>query len=178
VPNASAGRDEPRHASYGDPKWVGVELFRDVIGRFASGVAVVSARVEGVDHLALAGALSSLSMSPPMLLVCLDRDSETSSAIVAARRFAIDVLAETQAYLAQLLDPGPQRPAAEPIAGSRSAARELSGSLAHFECRVAETARGGTHTVFLADVERAVAREGRPLTRFRGDFGGFSGPPG
>jgi flavin reductase (DIM6/NTAB) family NADH-FMN oxidoreductase RutF len=174
VPGASADRDERARAADGDPKRVGVELFRDVVGRFASGVAVVSARVEGVDHLALAGALSSLSMSPPMLLVCLDRDSETSSAIVSARRFAIDVLAETQAYLARLLDPGPRRPAAEPIAASFSAARELSGSLAHFECRLVETARGGTHTVFLADVERAVAREGRPLTRFRGGFGGFS----
>ena len=75
-------------------------LFRDVIGRFASGVTVITTRAEGRDFGTTASAVSSLSMDPPMLLVCLNTESETQRAIHASMRFAVNILGEDQAEVA------------------------------------------------------------------------------
>ena len=151
------------------------KTFRHVIGHFASGVTVLTARHDDGDFGATASAVSSLSLEPPMLLVCLNLKSNTQEAIYRSGRFGVNILDENQGVVA------------ERFASSRKAGQFgglslergngeiplLADSLASCECTVVESVTAGTHRVFLADVTRAIAREGSPLTYFRGEFGRF-----
>lgn len=147
-------------------------VFRDVIGRFASGVTVITTRTGERDHGTTASAVSSLSMDPPMLLVCLNRTSETQAAALEAGRFAVNILGEDQGQLAyRFARKGSDKFEDLPVLRGVTDSPLLPGAIAHIECEVKETVSGGTHTVFLAQVLEASGREGTPLTYFRGKFG-------
>ena len=148
--------------------------FRDVIGRFASGVTVITTRVRDADYGTTASAVSSLSLEPPMLLICMNRTSETGQAIHESGSFVVNILGEHQADVAKRF----ARKAADKFDGvdlerGIDDLPEISQALGHLTCRVAETATGGTHTVFMANVVHAAGTEGSPLTYYRGRFGRF-----
>jgi flavin reductase (DIM6/NTAB) family NADH-FMN oxidoreductase RutF/DNA-binding GntR family transcriptional regulator len=148
--------------------------FRDVIGRFASGVTVITARTDDKDFGTTASAVSSLSLEPPMLLVCLNKTSETRAAVVTAGWFAVNILRDNQADLAYAFaKKAPDKFQDVEVERGQSGAPLIAGALAQIECRIAETATGGTHTVFLGEVQSAVGDEGAPLTYYRGRFGRF-----
>jgi DNA-binding GntR family transcriptional regulator/flavin reductase (DIM6/NTAB) family NADH-FMN oxidoreductase RutF len=152
----------------------GKDSFRHVIGHFASGVTVITARDGGVDFGATASAVSSLSLQPPMLLVCLNTRSTTQQAVHSSRAFGVNILDEDQGVLAErFASPRGEKFAGLPVDRGDGDVPLLADSLASCECRVAVDVVAGTHRVFLADVTRAVAREGTPLTYFRGEFGRF-----
>src|SRR5919112_2766224 len=149
-------------------------VFRDVIGRFASGVTVITTRVDDRDFGTTASAMSSLSMDPPMLLVCLNETSETQRAIAECGRFAVNILGEQQSDLAYAFArKSPDKFRNAEIERGRDGVPLLAGALAHLQCRVSDTATGGTHTVFMGAVEDALANPGEPLAYFRGHFGRF-----
>ena len=146
--------------------------FRDVIGRFASGVTIITTLRDGEPLGTTASAVSSLSLEPPMLLVCMNKSSSTGEAIGASRRFAVNILAEAQHDLAgRFARKGADKFQNVDVLAGTSGLPLLADALAHLECRVTEEATGGTHTVFLAEVETASGREGPPLAYFRGQFG-------
>ncbi|MGD9528926.1 MAG: flavin reductase [Dehalococcoidia bacterium] len=150
------------------------QTFRHVIGHFASGVTVLTTRCDD-DLGATASAVSSLSLDPPMLLVCLNRGSSTQAAIHASGRFAVNILDEEQGDLAERFasPSGTDKFAGLAVERGEDGIPLLADALASCECRVSESVVAGTHRVFLSDVIRAVAREGSPLTYFRGKFGRF-----
>lgn len=149
-------------------------VFRDVIGRFASGVTVISTRAADRDFGTTASAVSSLSMDPPMLLICLNRTSDTREAILEAGWFAVNILSEGQADLAfAFAKKSPDKFAKAEVERGPSGMPLIPGSLAQLECRVTDTATGGTHTVFMGEVLHATATEDTPLTYYRGRFGRF-----
>jgi flavin reductase (DIM6/NTAB) family NADH-FMN oxidoreductase RutF/DNA-binding GntR family transcriptional regulator len=153
---------------------VGERVFREVIGRFASGVTVVTARVDDQDFGTTASAVSSLSLEPPMMLVCLNRGSETQGAILRTGWFAVNILSETQALLAYKFAKNASDKLRDvDVKRLHSGSPLLSNALAHIECRVTDTATGGTHTIFLGEVLHAAGDEGAPLTYYRGRFGRF-----
>ena len=148
------------------------DVFRDVISRFASGVTVITTMGPDGDHGTTASAVSSLSMDPPMLLVCLNRSSSTQVAVLQAGVFAVNILAEDQGEVAyKFAKKGADKFEGVPVVRGETGVPLIRDSLAHIECRVEETVTGGTHTVFLAQVVQAAGREGPPLTYFRGRFG-------
>src|ERR1700722_19335955 len=73
------------------------EEFRDIIGSFASGVTVITSTLAGQPKGTTASAVSSLSLDPPMVLVCLNKTSSTGQAVVSSGRFAVNILGEDQA---------------------------------------------------------------------------------
>ena len=150
------------------------ETFRHVIGHFASGVTVLTTRNEDEDFGATASAVSSLSLDPPMLLVCLNTRGSTQQAIHGSRRFGVNILDEDQGIVAERFasSHGPKFEGLNLERGDGGVPL-LADSLAHCQCHVAEDVLAGTHRVFLANVTRAAAREGSPLTYFRGKFGRF-----
>src|SRR5256885_4626682 len=77
------------------------DLFRHVIGHFASGVTVITARHEGVDHGMTASAVSSLSLEPPMLLACVNKSVSTGKAIAGGGAFGVSILSEEQGDVAE-----------------------------------------------------------------------------
>jgi len=148
------------------------KAFRDVVGRFASGVTVITTSVDGKNFGTTASAMSSLSMDPPMLLVCLNKTSETGAAVFKAQSFAVNILADAQEHLAgKFAVKGADKFSGVAVHSGVTGHPLLDGSLATIECRTVETVTGGTHTVFLAEVLTAQAREVAPLTYFRGRFG-------
>ena len=151
------------------------ESFRYVIGHFASGVTVLTTRGGDEDFGATASAVSSLSLEPPMLLVCLNQRSSTQEAIHASGRFAVNILDENQGDVAERFasSRGTDKFGGLAVERGEGGVPLLGQALASCECRVAESVVAGTHRVFLSDVTRAVARPGSPLTYFRGEFGRF-----
>jgi 4-nitrophenol 2-monooxygenase / 4-nitrocatechol 4-monooxygenase, reductase component len=151
------------------------ETFRHVIGHFASGVTVLTTRDGDEDFGATASAMSSLSLEPPMLLVCLNTRSRTQEAIHASGRLGVNILDEDQGVIAERFasSRGADKFAGIDVQRGEGGVPLLADALAFCECRVAESVVAGTHRVFLSNVIRAVAREGSPLTYFRGKFGRF-----
>ena len=150
------------------------ETFRHVIGHFASGVTVLTARHGGADFGATASAVSSLSLDPPMLLVCMSLRGSTQRAIQESRMFGVNILDEDQGQIAErFASLRGERFAGLNVELGGLGVPRLTDALAFCECHVVEDVTAGTHRVFLADVTRAVAREGFPLTYFRGRFGCF-----
>jgi flavin reductase (DIM6/NTAB) family NADH-FMN oxidoreductase RutF/DNA-binding GntR family transcriptional regulator len=150
-------------------------VFRRVIGNFMSGVVVITTTDGGAPRGMTVSAVSSLSLDPPMLLVCLNAASSTQEAVHRSGRFAVNILAEHQGHVAERF----ARPGSDDRFGGletrpgRTGVPLLSGVLATVECRVAEVVGGGTHRVFLAEAVHAEATEGSPLAYFRGKFGKF-----
>ncbi len=148
-------------------------VFRRVIGSFMSGVVVITTSADdGTPHGMTVSAVSSLSLDPPMLLVCLHSASATQEAVRRSGRFAVNILAEDQGALAERF----AKPAANKFEGvavrtGRTGVPLLEGALAVVECHVTEAVAGGTHRVFLGEVRHAEATEGSPLAYFRGKFG-------
>jgi 4-nitrophenol 2-monooxygenase / 4-nitrocatechol 4-monooxygenase, reductase component len=146
--------------------------FRQVIGRFMSGVVVITATHQGERRGMTVSAVASLSLDPPMIVTCLNAASSTQEVVRRAGAFAVNILAEDQEHLAGLF----ARPGADPFLDvpcepGITGAPILAGALAVLECQIAQEVRGGSHRVLLANVVRATAGEGSPLAYFRGRFG-------
>jgi flavin reductase (DIM6/NTAB) family NADH-FMN oxidoreductase RutF/DNA-binding GntR family transcriptional regulator len=149
-------------------------VFRDVVGYFTTGVTVVTTRDGDQRFGVTASAVSSLSLEPPMLLVCLNRRLPTCDAVTAAGSFVVNILDEHQGELAtQFATRGTDKFRGVSVAEGRLGVPVLADALAHIECRVAERVDAATHTVFLGEVQTARARPGSPLAYFRGTFGRF-----
>jgi flavin reductase (DIM6/NTAB) family NADH-FMN oxidoreductase RutF len=150
---------------------LGSNEFRDVIGHFASGVTIITATDGGQPVGTTASAVSSLSLEPPMLLACMNKASATGQAISVNGRFAVNILSERQAALAQrFATKAPDKFDGIAWVPSPAGMPFLDDALAHIDCRVTEATTGGTHSVFIAEVDVAAAHAGAPLAYFRGKF--------
>lgn len=148
-------------------------VFRRTIGHFASGVAVVTTATGTTAFGMTASAVTSLSLDPPMLVICLNRKSPTQEAIRSSDRFAVNVLARHQEKLAaQFATPSDDKFAGVPLTEGHLGMPLLEGCVANFECEVKSRTSGGTHTIFIAEVLSAAAHVWRePLLYYRGRFG-------
>lgn len=151
------------------------ESFRHVAGHLASGVAVITCvDAGGEPHGMTVSAVTSLSLHPPMMLVCLNQAAPTTSVVDAAGRFCINILRQGQETVArQFATPSTDKFQGVSCRPGITGAPVLESVLAWLECEVEETISGGTHQVLLARVLRAEATSGKPLTYFRGAFGEF-----
>lgn len=150
------------------------ETFRSVLGRFASGVTILTARDgSGVDHGMTVSAFSSLSLEPPLVLFCVDHAASMYDLLVADSPPAcgISILSSNQeAYSRRFADETEQR--FDGIAYSRGehGVVLLDDALAHLECTITQHFDAGDHTVFIARLDRAQPRQGRPLLYYRGGY--------
>ena len=151
--------------------------FRETIGHFATGVAVVSTRLHGIDHGLTASAICSLSLEPPMLVVCLNLQSATQAAIARSGRFGVSILAQEQDDVAvRFATPRSDKFAGVAFRHGLHGQPLLEDSLARLECDVESETIGGTHRVFIGLVRFADVVPGAPLTYYRGGFGRFAQP--
>jgi flavin reductase (DIM6/NTAB) family NADH-FMN oxidoreductase RutF len=159
--------------SAGTSAVAGPEL-RTAMGHFATGVTIVAATVDGEPRGGTANAVASVSLDPPLVLVCLRHGSGTLASLRTAGTFALNVLGHGQEELARRFA---QAPPAERFAGrgwhhGRHGAPVLDGAVATLECAVHEVADGGDHAVVFGRV-LAVGhpdRHAEPLVFFRGRF--------
>ena len=150
-------------------------VFRDVVGHFTSGVTVITAEHAGRRFGVTASAVSSLSMDPPMLLLCLNRQRTANDAVRSSGAFAVNILSENQGEIAaQFAASHPDKFRNIRVTSGQRDVPLIADSLAVLECTVREYVDVATHTVFFADVRAAHANQGSPLAYFRGRFGRFA----
>ncbi len=152
--------------------------FRRILGHWSTGVAIVTARAADGGLCGLtANAFTSLSLHPPLVLVCVEHGSATHACIRAAAAFAISVLAEDDETAAR-------RFAADADGGDKFAgiawheavtgSPVLADALAWVDCRLTAEHPGGDHTIFIGEVVAGDAVDGEPLLYYRGGYHGVS----
>lgn len=148
------------------------DSFRAVLGRFASGVTVVTTHsADGRDHGMTVSAFCSLSLAPPLVLVCIDREASMHGLLRLELPFAVNFLAAGQEALSRRFS-GPDPNRFEGIGFSRGqhAVPLLDDVLAHLECCVEALHPGGDHTICVGRVITATVRPERPLLYYRGGY--------
>lgn len=147
--------------------------FRSVLGRFATGVTVVTTRdTDGRDHGMTVNAFCALSLTPPLVLCCIDRAAGMFDVLPRARHFAVNILASPQEALSRRFSDFDAQERFEGIGFTRGrlGAPLLDDVLAHIECRFVSQLDGGDHAIFVGEVESAVTQEMRPLLYYRGGY--------
>ncbi|MBU3672411.1 MAG: flavin reductase family protein [Sinobacteraceae bacterium] len=145
--------------------------YRDAISRFMSGVTVITTAHGGELQGITATAVSSVTLQPPTLLVCLNRQSATCRALIDSGLFAVNVLQSGQQELAQrFATKQPDKFAGIAMTTGSLGMPLLDGALAHLECRVSAQNDVGTHRIFFGEVVSVGVAEGTPLGYFRGKF--------
>jgi flavin reductase (DIM6/NTAB) family NADH-FMN oxidoreductase RutF/DNA-binding GntR family transcriptional regulator len=153
---------------------VDAATFRHVVGHLPSGVTLVTTRTAEGDFGMTASSVTSLSVSPPMMLACLNRSSVTCTAVAEAGAYVVNVLGQGHGHLAQqFATAGADKFTGVRVTRGLRDLPVLADALARIECEVVEEVSAATHTIFLGRVVRADAAEGSPLTYFRGGFGRF-----
>ncbi len=150
------------------------------MGCFATGVTIITVDLEGERHGGVHGmtanAFASVSLDPMLVLVCVDHSTRTHAHLQAKKRFGINVLCENQKAISEYYArPERSHENAEGEAGARFDRTQhgtpvLHGALAYLECKLRSTEVAGDHTIFIAEVEDVVVREGEPLLFFRGKY--------
>lgn len=147
-------------------------VFRQAMGRFPTGVTVVTSHYQGRSYGMTLSAMTSLTLEPPMLLICVNKAVPTERAISASDRFVVNMLADYQERVARRF----AKPAADKFAGITTFTGALevpiiAGGLAYFECTVRDRLTAGTHTIFTGEVHHAQVFERRPLLYCNAEFG-------
>lgn len=162
-------------------KTISSAAFRESLARFASGVTVVTAQLDEQRIGFTATAFTSVSLDPPLVLVCVAKQGRPHGALARADVFGVSVLAESQGWIAaRFASRGVDRfvgvavcqlsPAGPPLIG---------GALVQLVCRAHTRVDAGDHTVLVGQVHEARlgAGAGRPLIHFARRFGGFVAEP-
>jgi len=146
------------------------------MGGFATGVTIITVDLDGEVHGMTANAFASVSLDPMLVLVCVDHSTRTHAHLHARKRFGINVLGEDQRAISEYyarVERSHERAEAE--SGARFDRTQhgtpmLHGSLVFLECRLHSAEVAGDHTIFIAEVEDVIVREGDPLLFFRGKY--------
>lgn len=149
--------------------------YRNVVGNFATGVAVVTAGQTGDCYAVTVNSFTSVSLDPTLLLICLTTASRTRAEIMRSNVFNINVLSTDQEHVSRFFAK-PQEDSSwfeefNCHAGELGAPL-IPDCLAHIECELTQTHDAGDHTVLIAEVQHAfIALEDKPLLFFRGKYG-------
>ncbi len=172
---ASARAGATRRPRYNPPAMVRTqdpELFREVFGRFATGVAVITSSAASGRGGMTANALCSLSLEPLLALVCFENQARTLPIVREAGRFAVNVLSSGQEDLAGVF--ASKLPEAEKLEGVRHRFEcglpVIDGSLAWAACELRELIAGGDHTIAIGEVIGMGLGAGEPLLWYSGRY--------
>ena len=151
--------------------------FRAALGRFATGVTVVTVETtEGGVHGMTANAFCSVSLRPPLVLVCIDHLAETYLHLRERGAFGVSVLKSDQDALSEFFADPERNPDAAHRLGIqyrklKSGMPVLENALANLDCRIVSAHAAGDHTIFVGEVREVLLGEGSPLLYFRGQYG-------
>lgn len=149
--------------------------FRRILGHWSTGVAIVCARAPDGHPCGLtANAFCSLSLDPPLVLVCVEKTADSHDCIRAAGAFAISVLASNDELTARRFAANDGNDKFEGVAyhTTPSGSPALDDALAWVDCTVHAVYPGGDHTIFVGAVVGGDAVEGEPLLYYRGGYRG------
>jgi flavin reductase (DIM6/NTAB) family NADH-FMN oxidoreductase RutF len=150
--------------------------FRQLLGRFATGVTVLTALdAEGRPHGMTASSLSSVSLEPPLVLLSIEKAAAMHPVLLSVPRFVVNILAAGQETLSRRF----ARQEMDRFDGigystSVDGVPVLDGTLAHIECERWALHDAGDHTILVGRVTGGRAGDGRPLCYFRGGYTGLA----
>jgi flavin reductase (DIM6/NTAB) family NADH-FMN oxidoreductase RutF len=157
---------------------IGADDFRKVLGHFASGVTIITtcdgdARPTGLT----ASAFTSVSLDPPLVLICVDHKSQSHPTIKERGCFAVNILSAHQQEISRRFASS----RLDKFEGVAHAISDLKlplieGAIAHLECTTVSVHVEGDHTIFVGRVERARMDAGEPLLYFRGQYDRLASP--
>lgn len=147
-------------------------LFRQLMGRFTTGVVILTARTaDGRPQGMTVNSLASVSLEPPLLLVSIDHQAEMHHTLTTTTHFALNILSSHQEWVSRR------------FAGNREGRFDgigwqpspiglvwLDGALAHIECERVALHEAGDHTILIGLLQAGMAGDGRPLCYFRGGY--------
>jgi flavin reductase (DIM6/NTAB) family NADH-FMN oxidoreductase RutF len=150
--------------------------FREALAHFASGVTVVTARGPREPVGFTATSFTSVSIEPPLVLVCVAKSAGAHDAVVTSARFGVSILAERQEWIAaQFARSGVDRFYLVPLWGEGPGGVPLvEGAIVHLECSHHAAHAAGDHTILVGQVVTTRVGSGRPLVRYRRQFGAFT----
>lgn len=145
--------------------------FRSLLGRFAAGVTVVTARDSNGAHEGMTvSAFCSVSLEPPLVLMCIDKTATMFESLTTGKHFTVNVLASHQEEIAR-------RFATTECAKFDGIGYTVTGDdavlddvLAHAHCTRISSVEAGDHTIVVAEVRSAAIHDGEPLVYFRGGY--------
>ena len=146
--------------------------FRSVLGQFSSGVTIVTTNHEGTYHGLTVSSFCSLSLTPPLVLVCIDNRSQSHTLIEKAEAFAVNILAENSEWLAhRFAKPATNKFIDVPIHLGLAGMPLLDDALATIECNLKDLVPEGDHSIFVGEVTAAKANDNvRPLLYHKSCF--------
>jgi flavin reductase (DIM6/NTAB) family NADH-FMN oxidoreductase RutF len=151
---------------------IGTDEFRSALGRFASGITVVTTKdANGRFFGITVSAFCSVSLEPPLILVCIDKTTGSHHALGETGSFVVNILRDDQvhisdrfaAFLHDKFDSVKFRPGLDGLP-------VLEDVLANLECRLVNSYDGGDHTIFVGEVENATLNEGNPLLHWQANY--------
>lgn len=145
--------------------------FRNVLGRFPSGVTVVTTSANGKDYGITVSAFSSVSLVPPLVLICIERTASAHEPLTTAGGFVVNILAADQEQLARrfsIVDI--DRFEGVGYSRAQSGIPILDDVVAVIECTRTTLYDGGDHTIIVGRVEATRAHSNKPLLYYRGGY--------
>lgn len=149
-------------------------VFRNAMGKFATGVTVITTKSEGEVHGMTANAFMSVSLTPKLVLISIDEKAKMLSKIQQTGKFVVNLLSDNQKEISMQFA-GQLK---EQLDVEFDWAHDLpliKNSLASIVCDVYSSQNAGDHILFLGEVKDLVLQDGEPLTFFQGMYGRFSG---
>ncbi len=158
---------------------VDASQFKNALKLWASGVTVVTTQspTQGPKGMT-ATSFSSVSVDPPQILVCLNKITDTGSALLESRHFAVNILTSEQQDVSNQFAGNTtqeERFAQVAWAAGDHGAPLFSQALASLECRVVQQIQAGTHWIVIGEVEKVNCRSGDPLLYYSGGYRQLSG---
>jgi flavin reductase (DIM6/NTAB) family NADH-FMN oxidoreductase RutF len=150
--------------------------FRLACGQFATGVTVLTVeRASGQVHGMTANSVTSVSLDPLLLLVCVDQHAKFLPIVREKKRFGVNILKDSQQAVSRYFAQTEERPEVEAQLGIQyrwtpSGIPLLEEALVHVACNVVASYVAGDHTIFLGEVESTEIFDGEPLLYFRGGY--------
>ncbi len=145
---------------------------RRVMGHFATGVTVITTlNRAGELHGLTANAFTSVSLVPPLLLICVDKKADSYPSFEESKVFTVNILKDDQEALSRrfAVSGGNKFEGVGHRIGANGAPI-LEGVIAWIECKLTAAYDGGDHTIYLGEIQEAETREGKPLMFFRGGY--------
>jgi flavin reductase (DIM6/NTAB) family NADH-FMN oxidoreductase RutF len=151
---------------------IGKNELRTVMGHFATGVTIITTfNREGTLHGLTANAFTSLSLVPPLCVVCVDKKAESYPSFEESKVFTVNILRDDQEELSRKFAvSGTDKFTGVAYKRGGNGAPILDNVIAWLECRVTAAHDGGDHTIYIGEIDEAQTREGKPLMFFRGGY--------
>jgi flavin reductase (DIM6/NTAB) family NADH-FMN oxidoreductase RutF len=145
---------------------------RNVMGHFATGVTVITTKdAAGKPFGLTANAFSSLSLDPPLVLICVDKTVDCYTCFEESKVFAVNFLSEEQEHLSRrFATKGIEKFEGVTCQTGECGVPLLEGAMGSIECKVVSVYEGGDHTIYVGEILCATASGDRPLLFFKGKY--------